>query len=207
MSNLHLHHEDLPSDLAFGSSVAIDTEAMGLNFHRDRLCLVQLSFGDDVCHMVKFSEGSTYHAPRLKSLISDPKILKIFHYGRFDMGIMAYRLGVMPQNVYCTKIASRLARTFTERHGLKELCRDLLGVEISKTEQTSDWGARELRVEQQKYAANDVLYLHRLKEALDLMLQREGRLPLAQQCWDFLPTRVALDLAGWIDQDIFAYNG
>jgi ribonuclease D len=179
---------------------------MGLRIHRDRLCLVQLSFGDEICHLIQFEEGSSYEAPRLKALMADQGILKLFHYARFDMGAIAYHLGVMPQNVYCTKIASRLVRTFTERHGLKDLCKDLLGVEISKTEQTSDWGALTLREEQHKYAANDVLYLHRLKDALDQMLAREKRGDLAQQCWDFLSTRVALDLAGWEDQDIFTHS-
>lgn len=202
---VHFYEEDLPKTLSFGASVAIDTETMGLNIHRDRLCLVQLSFGDGDCHIVRFGAHSSYNAPRLKELLQDENILKIFHYGRFDIAVIAYRLGVLARSVYCTKITSRLVRTFTDRHGLKDLCKDLLNIEISKTEQTSDWGAPDLREEQKKYAANDVLYLHRLKEILDQMLIRENRYEIAQHCWDFLPIRAALDLAGWPDQDIFAY--
>jgi len=200
----HLHHGDLPADLEFGPSVAIDSETMGLNTRRDRLCLIQLSAGDGVCHLVQF-RGGDYSAPNLKALLADPKVTKLFHFARFDLAAIQHYLGVTCGPVYCTKIASRLARTFTDRHGLKDLCRDLLGVEISKQMQSSDWGAAELSEEQQRYAASDVLYLHRLRAALDEMLVREGRAELARACFEFLPARVALDLAGWADVDIFAH--
>ncbi|HOO50389.1 MAG TPA: ribonuclease H-like domain-containing protein [Alphaproteobacteria bacterium] len=203
---IYLHKNDLPDDLAFGNSVAIDTETMGLNLARDRLCLVQLSFGDGNAHLVQFSVGSDYAAPNLRRLLSDPKILKIFHFGRFDIASIKAYMGVDCSPVYCTKIASRLVRTFTDRHSLKELCRELLSVELSKQQQSSDWGADTLSEEQKIYAANDVLYLHKLKEHLDPILEREGRMSLAQACFDFLPARAELDLAGWPEIDIFAHN-
>ena len=200
----HLHRDDLPAGFAFGQSVAIDSETMGLNSLRDRLCLIQLSAGDGVCHLVQF-RGGDYSAPNLKVLLADPEVTKLFHFARFDLAAIQHYLGVTCGPVYCTKIASRLARTFTDRHGLKDLCRDLLGVEISKQMQSSDWGAAELSEEQLRYAASDVLYLHRLREALDAMLEREGRTALARACFEFLPARAALDLAGWADVDIFAH--
>ena len=202
--DIKLHQNDLPDGLTFGDSVAVDTETMGLALSRDRLCLVQLSAGDEVCHLVQFRERD-YAAPNLKALLADPKVTKIFHFARFDLAATQRYLGVACNPVYCTKTASRLTRTFTDRHGLKDLCRDLLGVEISKQQQTSDWGAAELSQEQLRYAASDVLYLHRLKAALDELLAREDRAALAQACFDFLPTRAALDLAGWGDLDIFAH--
>ncbi len=200
----HLHHDDLPAGLEFGQSVAIDSETMGLNSLRDRLCLIQLSAGDGVCHLVQF-RGGDYSAPNLKALLADPKVTKLFHFARFDLAAIRHYLGVTCTPVYCTKIASRLARTFTDRHGLKDLCRELLGVEISKQMQSSDWGAAELSEEQLRYAASDVLYLHRLCADLDAMLEREGRAALAHACFEFLPARAALDLAGWADDDIFAH--
>ncbi len=200
----HLHRGDLPEGVDFGATVAIDTETMGLDPHRDRLCLVQLSAGDGVSHLVQFAKGA-YDAPRLKALLTDPTVLKIFHFGRFDIAMLQRYLGVTAQPVYCTKIASRLVRTFTDRHGLKDLVRDLLGLEISKQQQSSDWGAAELSDEQLRYAASDVLHLHALKARLDEMLAREGRTALAQACFDFLPTRALLDLGGWAAEDIFAH--
>ncbi len=200
----HLHRGDLPAGLAFGQSVAIDSETMGLQTLRDRLCLIQLSAGDGVCHLVQFRDGD-YSAPNLKALLADPEVTKLFHFARFDLAAIQHYLGVACGPVYCTKIASRLARTFTDRHGLKDLCRDLIGVDISKQMQSSDWGAAELSEEQLRYAASDVLYLHRLRAALDEMLEREGRADLARACFEFLQTRAALDLAGWADVDIFAH--
>jgi ribonuclease D len=202
--SIHLHHGDLPEGVVFGASVAIDTETMGLDPHRDRLCLAQLSGGDGVCHLVQFAKGA-YAAPRLKALLVDPAVLKVFHFGRFDIAALQRYLGVVARPVYCTKIASRLVRTFTDRHGLKDLARDLLGVEISKQQQSSDWGAPELSDEQLRYAASDVLHLHALKAKLDEMLAREGRTELAQACFDFLPSRALLDLGGWAAEDIFAH--
>jgi ribonuclease D len=202
--SIHLHHGDLPEGVAFGSSVAIDTETMGLDPNRDRLCLVQLSAGDGVGHLVQFAKGG-YAAPRLKALLADPAVLKIFHFGRFDIAMLQRYLGVTARPVYCTKIASRLVRTFTDRHGLKDLVRDLLGIEISKQQQSSDWGSPELSDEQLRYAASDVLHLHALKAKLDDMLAREGRTALAQACFDFLPVRAHLDLGGWAAEDIFAH--
>jgi ribonuclease D len=199
-----LHEGDLPANLSFGAAVAIDTETMGLRPHRDRLCLVQLSDGKGDSHIVRFAKGQ-YDAPRLKALLTDPAVLKIFHFARFDIGMIQRFLGVNTQPLYCTKIASRLCRTFTDRHGLKDLCRDLLNVELSKEQQTSDWGASDLSQAQLKYAASDVLHLHALKAKLDDMLAREGRRELAESCFRFLPTRAALDLAGWPDEDIFAH--
>ena len=202
----HLHTGDLPPGLTFGDSVAIDTETMGLDPHRDRLCLVQLSRGDGDCHLVQFPSGAAVCAPHLAALLTDEAVLKIFHFARFDIAVLAHALGVRCGPVYCTKIASRLARTFTDRHGLKDLCRDLLGVEISKQQQSSDWGAERLSQSQQDYAANDVLHLHRLKEKLDEMLAREGRTELAAACFAFLPDRARLDLDGWPEVDIFSHS-
>lgn len=202
--SIHLHHGDLPADLDLGAIIAIDTETMGLDPHRDRLCLVQVSAGDGVCHLVQFAPGA-FSAPHLTGLLADPAVLKIFHFARFDVAVLRHYLGVLPLPVYCTKIASRLVRTFTDRHGLKDLCRDLLGIELSKQQQSSDWGAPELSDEQLRYAASDVLHLHALRAKLDEMLAREGRQGLAQACFDFLPTRALLDLGGWGSEDIFAH--
>ncbi len=200
----HLHRGDLPEGIGFGAAVAVDTEAMGLNPHRDRLCLVQLSAGDGNAHLVQLAPGA-YEAPRLKALMADPAVTKIFHFARFDLGMIYKYLGVMAGPVYCTKIASRLARTFTDRHGLRDLCKDVLNVDLSKQQQSSDWGAAGLTDEQLRYAATDVLHLHALRAKLDAMLAREGRLDLARAAFDFLPTRVLLDLEGWAEQDIFAH--
>ena len=202
--SVELHRGDLPPGLDLGRCVAIDTETMGLNPRRDRLCLVQLSAGDGVAHVVQLG-ASSYNAPRLKALLADPAILKIFHFARFDVTTLRHHFGVLCQPVYCTKIASRLARTFTDRHGLKDLCRDLLGVELSKQQQSSDWGAANLTPEQLRYAAADVLHLHALKARLDEMLAREGRRHLAEACFAFLPARAELDLAGWAEIDVFEH--
>ena len=199
-----LHQGDIPADLSFGSSIAIDTETLGLNPLRDRLCLIQLSSGDGVGHLVQFRPGE-YAAPNLKRLLADESITKIFHFGRFDIAVIAQYLGIVCRPVYCTKIASRLTRTYTDRHGLKELCSELLGIDLSKQQQTSDWGRAELTKEQLDYAASDVLYLHKLREVLDQRLMRENRTALAQACFEFLPTRALIDLAGWAEQDIFAH--
>jgi ribonuclease D len=199
-----LHQGDLPEGLDLGPAVAVDTETMGLNPGRDRLCLVQLSAGDGTSHLVQFAPGS-YAAPRLAALLRDPDVLKIFHFGRFDIAVLRRYLGVLAAPVYCTKIASKLARTFTDRHGLKDLCRDVLGIELSKQQQSSDWGAPRLSEEQLRYAASDVLHLHALRAALDEMLRREGRMELAQACFDFLPARALLDLSGWADPDLFEH--
>jgi ribonuclease D len=201
---IKLHRGDLPAEVDFGSVVAIDTETMGLNPHRDRLCLVQLSAGDGNAHLVQMPKGS-HNAPRLAALLADPKVLKLFHFGRFDIAVLEHALGVRCEPVWCTKIAAKLTRTFTDRFGLKDLCRDLLGVEISKQQQTSDWGADTLSEEQLTYAASDVLHLHALKAKLDALLEREGRTELAHAAFTFLPTRARLDLAGWPDEDIFAH--
>ncbi|MGQ0664239.1 MAG: ribonuclease D [Pseudomonadota bacterium] len=201
---VHVHRGDLAAGLTFGEAVAVDTETMGLNPHRDRLCLVQLAGGDGDCHIVRLAKGHT-EAPRLKALMSDPALTKIFHFARFDLAVLRRFLGVMPAPIYCTKTASRLARTFTDRHGLKELCKDLINVDLAKEQQTSDWGADELTPAQLKYAAADVLYLHALKARLDDMLVREGRRDLAEACFRFLPTRAELDLEGWPQEDIFAH--
>jgi ribonuclease D len=200
-----LYRGDLPEGLDFGSAVAIDTEAMGLNPHRDRLCLVQLSAGDGNAHLVQLAPDGYGDAPRLKALMADPAVTKIFHFARFDLAMIYHYLGVMAGPVYCTKIASRLARTFTDRHGLRDLCKDVLNVDISKQQQSSDWGAATLTDQQLQYAATDVLHLHALRAKLDAMLAREGRTGLASACFGFLPTRVLLDLAGWAEQDIFAH--
>jgi len=190
-----LHKNDLPDDLDLGKIVAIDTETMGLKFHRDRLCLVQLSGGDGKAHLVQMTDPS-YDAPNLKKLISNPDIKKLFHFARFDVAILTKSLGVKCPNVYCTKIASKLVRTYTDKHGLRTLCHELLGVDLNKQQQSSDWGAVELSTEQLNYAANDVYYLHKIKARLDTMLEREGRKEMAQSCFDFLTTRTQLDLLG-----------
>jgi ribonuclease D len=203
---VHLHEEDLPTGvLADAAVIAVDTETMGLLTPRDRLCVVQLSDGGPDEHLVRFSPGSDYAAPNLKALMADPARLKLYHFGRFDIAALQHYLGVVAAPVYCTKIASRLVRTYTDRHGLKELVRELLGAELSKVQQSSDWGGPELSDAQRDYAASDVRYLHRLKAELDRRLAREGRTALAQACFDFLPHRAALDLAGWPDTDIFAH--
>jgi ribonuclease D len=201
---IKLHQGDLPDGLDLGSIVAIDTETLGLNPQRDRLCLAQLSAGDGVCHAVQFAAGQ-YAAPNLKKLLTDPAVTKLFHFARFDVGMFRQYLGVDCKPIYCTKIASKLVRTYTDRHGLKDLVREILGVELSKEQQSSDWGAKELTEKQLAYAASDVAYLHQLKTVLDTMLAREGRTHLAKACFDFLPSRAGLDLAGWEDVDIFAH--
>ncbi|MEM9393972.1 MAG: ribonuclease D [Pseudomonadota bacterium] len=198
----HLYHNDLPDGLDLGQIVAIDTETMGLVPHRDRLCVVQLSSGDGDAHVVKISQGQK-GAPNLERLLQDPKVLKLFHYGRFDIAVMEHTFGVRAAPVYCTKIASKLVRTYTDRHGLKALLHELLGIDISKQQQSSDWGAQKLTDAQIEYAASDVLYLHRLRDELNIRLEREGRMALAQSCFEFLPTRAALDLKGWPEVDIF----
>jgi ribonuclease D len=199
-----LHRGDLPADLSLGSVVAVDTETMGLNPHRDRLCLVQLSAGDGNAHLVQILRGPA-KAPRLAALLADPQVLKLFHFGRFDIAMLEHALGVRCEPVYCTKIAARLTRTFTDRWGLKDLCKELLGVDLSKQQQTSDWGADTLSEEQLAYAASDVLHLHALRAKLDALLAREGRTELAEAAFRFLPTRARLDLAGWPEVDIFEH--
>lgn len=203
MSN-HLHRDDLPEGLEFGASVAIDSETLGLDPNRDRLCLVQLSAGDGDAHLVQLRAGA-YEAPNLRALLRDQAVLKIFHYARFDIAVMSKYLGVMATPVFCTKIASKLTRTYTDRHGLKDLCREMLGVDLSKQQQSSDWGADELTPEQLQYAASDVLHLHDLQRLLSERLEREGRTGMAQAAFEFLPTRAELDLAGWPESDIFAH--
>jgi ribonuclease D len=202
--NHRLYRGDVPEGIDFGSVVAVDTEAMGLNPHRDRLCLVQLSAGDGEAHLVQFEPGR-YGAPRLKLLLADAGVTKLFHFARFDLAMIYHYLGVMAVPVYCTKVASRLARTFTDRHGLRDLCKDLLNIDLSKQQQSSDWGAASLTDEQIRYAATDVVHLHALRSRLDAILAREGRERLAQACFEFLPDRVLLDLEGWAEQDIFAH--
>ena len=201
----YLHKGDLPEGLNLGAVVAVDSETMGLIPHRDPLCVVQLSAGDGNAHLVQL-DRKTYDAPRLKALLADKKVLKIFHFARFDVAAFKQWLGVDTASVYCTKIASKLCRTYTDRHGLKDVSRELLSVEISKQQQSSDWGAAELSDAQIDYAASDVLHLHALKEKLDAMLAREGRTALAHACFEFLPYRAALDLAGWPEVDIFAHS-
>ena len=201
----HLHEGDLPDSLDLGPSVAVDSETMGLRLVRDALCVVQLSAGDGDAHVVRLRRPQ-YDCPNLKRLLADPAVLKIFHFGRFDIGMFMAHLGVATTPVYCTKIASRLARTYTDRHGLKDVTKELLGIDISKQQQCSDWGAKTLTPEQLAYAASDVLNLHALKVKLDEMLAREGRTEIAQACFDFLPSRASLDLAGWEDVDIFAHG-
>ncbi|MGO4713642.1 ribonuclease D [Bradyrhizobium sp. 2TAF24] len=202
---IRLHHGDLPDLSRYTSSVAIDTETLGLNPHRDRLCVVQLSNGDGTADVVQIPAGHR-DAPNLKKLLGDPAITKIFHFARFDVAVLFHTFGVMPQPVYCTKIASRLVRTYTDRHGLKDLVRELLGVELSKQQQSSDWGAATLTEAQLAYAASDVLHLHQLRQRLDDMLGREHRTALAHACFQFLPARALLDLQGWAEEDIFAHS-
>ena len=202
--NIKLHKGDLSAGLDFGSAVAIDTETLGLKPHRDRLCVVQLSAGDGTAHLVQF-DGSDYAAPNLKALLTAPQVLKIFHYARFDVAVLAKYLGVAVAPLYCTKIASKLVRTYTDRHGLKDLVGELVGIELSKQQQSSDWAAKTLSDQQKTYAASDVLHLHALKTRLDEMLDRDGRRVLAESAFRFLPTRAALDLAGFEDTDIFSH--
>ena len=204
MNGITLHKGDLPADIDFGPVVAIDCEAMGLNLHRDHLTLVQLSSGDGTAHLVQL--GRDYDCPNLKALLTDPKVVKIFHFGRYDIAMMLRWMGITCAPVWCTKIASKLARTYTDRHGLKDVAREVAGAELSKAQQSSDWGTAELSDAQMQYAASDVLYLHQIKAGLEAMLIREGRLEMAQACFDFLPMRARLDLAGWDDQDIFAHS-
>jgi ribonuclease D len=199
-----LHKHDLPAGLAFKDAVAVDTETLGLRPRRDRLCVVQLSAGDGGAHLVQL-DGKDWSAPHLKALLSDTSILKIFHFARFDVAVLGHYLGVTVEPVYCTKIASKLARTYTDRHGLKDLCAELLGVDLSKQQQSSDWGAERLTDQQRHYAASDVLHLHALRAKLDTMLQREGRMEIAQACFQFISARARLDLAGFEDVDIFAH--
>ena len=205
---VHLHEEDLPADVRFADGpIAVDTEAMGLNPGRDRLCVVQLSDGKGDEHLVRFRKGSDYSAPNLKALLTDPERLKLYHFARFDLGIMQAYLGIVAAPVYCTRTASRLVRTYTDRHGLKDLIKELLNIDVSKQQQTSDWGADELTDAQRDYAASDVRYLHALKQKLDERLDREDRTELARACFEFLPARALLDIAGWPEQDIFAHDG
>lgn len=202
--SISYYRGDLPAGLSFGNCVAIDSETMGLNLQRDRLCVIQLSAGDGNAHVVHFPE-SDYRAPNLRALLGDPRVTKLFHFARFDLAMIQRHFGIVCSPVYCTKLASKLVRTNTDRHGLKDLCRDLLGIEISKQQQTSDWGAATLSEEQIAYAASDVLHLHALRAKIDALLDRENRRPLAEACFSFLPIRAALDLAGWDEEDIFAH--
>jgi len=201
----HLYKNDLPDGLDLGPVVAIDCETMGLNPHRDRLCVIQMSGGDGHSHIVQVEKGQT-EAPNLCAMLENPEVLKLFHFGRFDIAALYHAFGALAAPVYCTKIASRLVRTYTDRHGLKNLCQELLGIDISKQQQMSDWGAETLTEAQLDYAASDVLYLHQLRAALDARLEREGRTEMAQACFDFLPMRARLDLAGWPETDIFAHS-
>ena len=203
--SITLHKGDIPADIDFGQTLAIDTETLGLNIHRDALCLVQLSAGDGNAHIVQL-DREQYDAPNLKALLANPDILKIFHFARFDLAVIKKYLETDCAPVYCTRTASRLARTYTDRHGLKQCCRELLGIELNKQQQSSDWAATELKDVQLEYAASDVYHLHALKEKLDAMLERENRTGLARKCFEFLPTRAALDLAGWPDTDIFEHS-
>jgi ribonuclease D len=202
---VHFHEEDLPQGVLADGSIAVDTETMGLQLGRDRLCVVQLADGRGDEHLVRFGPHSDYAAPNLKAVLADPARLKLYHFARFDLASIRAYLGVLAAPVYCTKTASRLIRTYTDRHGLKELCKELLAQDISKQQQSSDWGAPELSDAQKDYAASDVRYLHQLKEKLDERLEREGRMPLARACFEFLPHRAILDLAGWANEDIFAH--
>ncbi|MBJ6371907.1 ribonuclease D [Sedimentitalea arenosa] len=201
----HLYQNDLPDGLDLGPVVAIDCETMGLNPHRDRLCVIQMSGGDGEAHVVQVEKGQR-SAPNITAMLENPDVLKLFHFGRFDIAVMYHAFGALAAPVYCTKIASRLVRTYTDRHGLKNLTQELIGVDISKQQQMSDWGAETLTDAQIDYAASDVLYLHRLRDELDARLKREGRTDIAQSCFDFLPTRARLDLAGWPETDIFAHS-
>jgi len=200
----HLYKGDLPGELSFGDTVAVDSETMGLAPHRDRLCLVQLSAGDGDCHIVQFAKDK-YDAPNLCGLMANPRVTKLFHYARFDVAVLKHYLGVDCMPIYCTKIASKLVRTYTDKHGLKDLCMELLGIDLSKQQQSSYWGSQHLSPEQIAYAANDVAHLHRIQAILDGMLAHEGRRHIAQACFDFLPTRGELDLKGWSDLDIFSH--
>ncbi len=202
--SIKLYRGDLPAAIDFGPSVAVDTETLGLLPRRDKLCLVQLSSGDGNAHIVQL-DRSTYDAPRLKALLTNPEVLKIFHFARFDVATLKVYLGIDVAPLYCTKIASKLVRTYTDKHGLKDLIRELLGVEINKTQQSSDWGAHVISDPQKQYAAQDVLYLHELKSRLDQMLDREGRTELARKCFECVPVRAALDLGGWTEDDVFAH--
>ena len=202
---IHVHEGDLPADLNFGDAVAVDSETMGLDPARDRLCVVQLSAGDGICHLVRLPKGQ-YDAPNLKALMENQEVLKLFHFARFDIAVMRKYLGARTSPVYCTKIASKLVRTYTDKHGLKDVTRELLGIELSKQQQSSDWGSEELTAAQKSYAASDVLYLHAIRERLDKMLEREGREHIANACFDFLDTRAELDLKGWGESDIFAHQ-
>lgn len=201
---IKLYKGDLPNGLDLGASVAVDTETLGLVPRRDKLCLVQLSSGDGNAHLVQLDRTS-YNAPNLKALFADPAVTKIFHYARFDVAVIKHYLGVDTAPLYCTKIASKLTRTYTDRHGLKDLIKELLGIELNKQQQSSDWGAHVLSDAQKQYAAQDVIYLHELKSRLDQMLAREGRQEIARACFDFIPTRAALDLSGWTEEDVFAH--
>ncbi len=202
---IKLHRADLPADFDPGKAIAIDTETLGLKPARDKLCLVQISVGDGHAHLVQIDRTSN-QAPHLAAVLGNPSVTKIFHFARFDVAVLKHYLGVDTQNIYCTKIASKLVRTYTDRHGLKDLVKELLGIELDKQQQSSDWGAHMLSEQQKKYAATDVLYLHELKARLDQMLEREGRAAMAKACFDFLPTRAALDLAGWSEEDVFAHS-
>jgi len=203
----YLHKADIPNNLEISSVVAVDTETMGLNYQRDRLCLIQASFGDKNVHLIKFDNKEDYkRAKNIKLLMRNKKVLKVFHYARFDLAMIKKHLGVMPSPIYCTKIASKLARTYTDKHGLKEICKELINIEMSKQQQSSDWGKIELSKNQMNYAANDVLYLHDLKDKLDAILKREDRIELAYSIFKFLPTRVKLDLMGWANTDIFSHS-
>ncbi len=201
---IHLHKNDLPEGVSFSGAIAVDTETLGLKPSRDRLCLVQLSAGDGEVHIVQL-DGENYDAPNLKAVLGDRSLVKIFHYARFDLAVIAQYLNVHAAPLWCTKIASKLTRTYTDRHGLKDLCRELLGVDLSKAQQSSDWGAPDLSDAQLNYAASDVLHLHALKDKLETMLDREGRRPMAEACFEFVLVRAAMDLAGWDDLDIFAH--
>jgi ribonuclease D len=203
---VHFHEEDLPAGVLAPGPIAVDTETMGLVTPRDRLCLLQISDGQGDEHLVRFASGSRYDAPNLKAVLADPARLKLFHFARFDLAAIEHYLGVTAAPVFCTKIASKLTRTYTDRHGLKNLVNELLGLDISKQQQSSDWGAPELNEAQRDYAASDVRFLHRLRDVLSERLEREGRMPLAQACFDFLPARARLDLAGWGDHDIFSHE-
>lgn len=203
---LNYHVNDLPNDVKFEGSIAVDTETMGLNVNRDRLCLVQISDADQNVHLVHFKPSSTYTTPNLKRLLKDPEILKIFHYARFDIMMLQAYLKTQVRSLYCTKIASYLTRTYSNKHGLKDLCKELLGVDLSKQEQTSDWGAETLRQEQLEYAASDVIHLHQIKEKLDAMLRRENRTEIANNCFEFLNTRALLDILGMEHDDIFSHS-
>jgi ribonuclease D len=203
---VYFHEEDLPADVLAPGPVAVDTETMGLVTQRDRLCLLQISDGNGDEHLVRFANGSAFDAPNLKAVLADPARVKLYHYARFDLAAIQHYLGIWATPVFCTKIASKLTRTYTDRHGLKNLVSEMLGEDISKQQQSSDWGAPVLSDAQREYAASDVRFLHRLREILILRLEREGRLELAQSCFDFLPARVSLDMAGWIDKDIFSHE-